>query len=239
MDNVVPFINATDPDIVALQEVYDGKGKNLETRFRTMDVLKQKLSQFPDSIFGRTLTDTEANNAAWGNAIFSKFPIKNSRNILFMNAPEKFPFGKSKDFHNVAQGMIEAELLINSKSVHVYSWHGVWDTHGGDSPQRDRMLEVILREVSSNKNVILAGDTNLNPTTRFVKKLKEELNLKSVFGNSLKSTFNMKHKNAEKTGYATAAVDMIFATKDLKVISKEMPKVDVSDHYPLTAVFEI
>jgi endonuclease/exonuclease/phosphatase family metal-dependent hydrolase len=52
-----------------------------------------------------------------------------------------------------------------------------------------------------------------------------------VFGEELKTTFNMKHK--DNPGYATAAVDMMFISPDIKVSEKACPEVDVSDHLPL------
>jgi endonuclease/exonuclease/phosphatase family metal-dependent hydrolase len=55
--------------------------------------------------------------------------------------------------------------------------------------------------------------------------------LTSVFGDSLKTTFNISRK--DNPGYATAAVDMMFVSSDIEVIEKACPAVDVSDHLPL------
>ncbi len=59
----------------------------------------------------------------------------------------------------------------------------------------------------------------------------------NVFKDELATTFNMKHK--VDPGYATAAVDMFFASSDIKIVSKSCPDDDVSDHKPLVVTIEI
>jgi endonuclease/exonuclease/phosphatase (EEP) superfamily protein YafD len=65
----------------------------------------------------------------------------------------------------------------------------------------------------------------------------EDAGVENIFGESLISTFNMKYKN--NPGYATAAVDMIFTGKGIHIVEKECLDADVSDHFPLTAIFEL
>jgi endonuclease/exonuclease/phosphatase family metal-dependent hydrolase len=64
-----------------------------------------------------------------------------------------------------------------------------------------------------------------------------ENSLLSVFGNSLATTFNMSQKT--NPGYATAAVDMLFISREIKVTSSECPQVNISDHLPLIATLEV
>jgi endonuclease/exonuclease/phosphatase family metal-dependent hydrolase len=47
----------------------------------------------------------------------------------------------------------------------------------------------------------------------------------------------MKYK--DDRGYATAAVDMIFVSSSTKILKKECPDVEVSDHLPLVVELEI
>jgi endonuclease/exonuclease/phosphatase family metal-dependent hydrolase len=63
-----------------------------------------------------------------------------------------------------------------------------------------------------------------------------EEHLTSVFGNSLTTTFNMRRK--ENPGYATAAVDLMYISNDLRVTGKDCPDVDISDHLPLVVTLE-
>ena len=47
----------------------------------------------------------------------------------------------------------------------------------------------------------------------------------------------MKHN--DKGGYATAAVDMIFVSPNIKIIEHDCPDVDISDHLPLVTTMSI
>ena len=65
-----------------------------------------------------------------------------------------------------------------------------------------------------------------------------ELNhLNSVFGDSLRTTFNMQRKTL--AGYAEAAVDIMWVSPAVKVLAKDCPQVAVSDHLPLWAELEV
>lgn len=58
-----------------------------------------------------------------------------------------------------------------------------------------------------------------------------------VFNDQITSSFNMRHK--ANPGYASAVVDMLFTSSDVKIVSKSVPEDDVSDHKPLLATIEI
>ena len=238
-DSALKFLRDENPVIAVFQEVYDGHETHSERRFRTMEILHEALPQFKYSAFGGTIIDHGNGHTPWGNAVFSKFPILSKKNVLFEDKIGDFNFVTRKDFQNVVQGMMGATIDIDGKKVDVYSLHGVWGTHGKDTEVRTAMGEKIIKSLNGITPLILAGDTNLNPTTEFVKNICQELSLTNLFGTELVSTFNLKHKDASATGYASAPVDMVFASPEFKVISKEMPQVDVSDHYPLKVLLEI
>ena len=101
--------------------------------------------------------------------------------------------------------------------------------------RRLQMGRIIAKEIQDKKTVILAGDFNLQPDTDTVKLITKHLT--SVFGSSLISTFNMKRKT--NPGYATAAVDMVFVSTDIRVLSAKCPQVEISDHLPLVCELEL
>lgn len=236
-DNLISFIREIEPDIMSLQEVFDSKNQQLEKRFRTIDEFKKEFPQYPFVVFEPTVVD-RISRAPWGNAIFSKFPITQHANYFFNGELEEYDLViHDPDPSSVTEGILEAQIDILGKNVYVYSWHGVWDRHGNDTPARDEMLKILTKAVKGKSPIILAGDTNLSPNTRFVKVLTEELNIQSVFGNSLVSTFNMRHK--KDPGYAIAAVDMVFVSPEFQIVKKELLTPDASDHYPLTVTLEV
>lgn len=238
-DAAIKFLKDENPDIAVFQEVYDGGSPSQEPRFRSMEVLHDALPDLKFSTFDGTIIDHGNGDLPWGNAVFSKFPIVGKNNVLFEGKVGDFDFVTRNDFQNVTQGMCGATIEIDGKKLDVYSIHGVWGTHGHDTPERTKMGATIINVLKGVSPLIIAGDTNLYPDTQFVKDVCENLKLTNIFGTELVTTFNMKYKDPEKTGYATSPVDMVMASPELTVVSKEMPLVDVSDHFPLKVIFEV
>lgn len=236
-DNLVSFIEVEKPDIIALQEVYDGHDKNLEKRYRTMEEFSKIFSNFlPYHIFGATVNDTSV-NVHWGNAIFSKFPIRASKTIFFDLPFTDYNFATDPDPRLAAEGMLEGEISLDKDNIFVYSWHGPWNNHGGDSKERFVMRDKIIESLKDKEKVILAGDSNMNNGTQVIKDIEEKLNLTNVFGDTLTTTFNMKRKNIPELAHES--VDKVFVTKNIKVLRKEMSMVDISDHHPLKVILEV
>lgn len=237
-DNLIEFIHQESPDILFLQEVYDGHDNSMEKRFRTMNEFKREFGDFlPHSAFGATVIDTGHSNIPWGQGIFSKYPLKNARTIFFDLPLTYYDFLIDADARLAAEGMLECEIDINGMSIFGYSWHGVWNNHGGDSPERTIMEHAIIENIGRKERVILAGDSNMRPDSTTIKNIGEKLNLQNVFAEELESTFNMLHKKNPELAHES--VDKLFVSKNITVVSHEMPKVDVSDHYPLKATLHI
>lgn len=235
-DNLISYIKAEKPDILALQEVYDGHDGSLEKRYRTMEEFANELGSFlPFNAFGATVLDSGV-NVTWGNAVFSKFPIINRKTIFFDLPYTEYSFTLDTDPRLAAEGMLECELDVDGRKAFIYSWHGVWDNHGNDSPSRFEMERVIVENLKDKQAVILAGDSNMRHKTKVIENIGKKLALENVFGDGLVSTFNMNRKT--QPFFAKESVDKIFLSPEFKVLEKEMPKVDVSDHYPLKVLLE-
>jgi len=236
-EEIVEFLNVQDPDILMLQEVFDGKDISLEKRFRAFSVLKNELGyQYSDfaPAFIENIGENQKINQ--GNAIFSKFAIKNSKTCFY-----DIPFGERIDQYeyfpitprNLQHVTVNlADQTQNELLLHVLNTQGIWGTHGEDTERRTEMGKVILSEIGNNQPLILAGDFNFNPDTKVAENISKKL--ESVFKTELVTSFNLARKDLVKDpGYATAAVDMMFVSNDIEIISKSCLKVDISDHLPL------
>lgn len=233
-DSAVSFIKKEDPDIIVMQEVYDGKDPKFEKRFRTMNIFKKEL-KYPYSVFSEALLDTRSiGNIDHGNAIFSKFPIINHQSFFFGVPYGKFDMEGSKDWQFEPTNMLHTIIDTDNSRLNVFNVHGIWGFDGKDNERRLKMSEIIADQIKDKENVILAGDFNVQPNTRTIQNIEQYL--KNVFKDELKTTFNMKHKN--NGGYATSVVDMVFVSKTLKIVDHYCPKVDISDHLPLVCVLE-
>ena len=112
----------------------------------------------------------------------------------------------------------------------------MYDLDGDNfSEARRKMSDTIIKNIQGKDNVILAGDTNAKPTNKAMRAVEDHLT--NVFGNDLTTTFNMRRK--ENPGYATAVVDLMYVSPNIRILDKVCPAVDISDHLPLIATFEI
>ncbi len=240
VDNAVKFLQKENPDIINLQEVYNGTGNKIDKRFRTLEILKEKLDHefhnFAPAF--RDISEKERVDADSGNAVFSRFPIKAAQTIFFDSSYGVLydPEEKPEEFPNLPRLLQRVVVEFSNFALNIYNVHGPWNLRGEkDTEKRLKMSEIITKEVANKNKVILAGDFNVRPQTKTIKNI--EVYLKNVFKNGLETTFNMKYKT--DPGYATAVVDMVFVSPDIQVVEYYCPQVDISDHLPLIAVFDI
>lgn len=235
-DEMLQFLKKEDPDILFLQEAYDGKNEALERCFRTIEILKKEL-QYSYYHFDPSILDIRTNGEKIpeGNAIFSKYP-------LFPRAPIFFdvPFGEYSEetTTNWAEWpalMQDVTATLDGKEIHLYNIHGPWGLGGGDNARRLTMSRIVVESVKDKPYVILSGDTNVRPETTTIQNIEKQL--RNVFKGELKTSFNMQQKT--NPGYAEAVVDHLLVSSDIKVLNHACPQVNISDHLPLVAVLKI
>jgi endonuclease/exonuclease/phosphatase family metal-dependent hydrolase len=215
-DSAVAFLKAQSADLIVLQEVFNGEDASLGARYRTMQVLREQLG-FPYEVFSPNY-DQPDKNADIGNAIFSRFPVV------------------AVDNHNQSYNLQHVVMSTTNDEIEVLNLHGPWDLDGDNfSSIRQEMSSRILQATKGKRRIVLAGDTNAKPTNKGIVAIGEQL--KSVFGYELTTTFNMLQK--DNVGYAFAAVDMMFVSKNIRIIEHSCPDVNISDHLPLVAILEI
>ncbi len=238
LDAAVEFLTAEKPDVVVLQEVHDGADPKLEPKYRTLEELTNRLGLPYHDFEPCLLVNRAEGKIPWGNATFSRFPIT-GREAIFFNGPFKEDYVEDKtgaNNLNMPHVLLGAKLETPAGEVNVYNLHGTWDLDGDNfSEKRRQMSEAVITAAKGKSNFIVAGDTNAKPTNQAMVNIEDHL--VSVFGHELTSTFNMSRK--DNPGYATAAVDMVYVSADIRVLAKSCPNVDVSDHLPLVVTLEI
>lgn len=237
-DKILKFLEKEKPDIVAFQEVYDGKNLNLPKNLRSIEVLKKNFQGWDYHFAPEFLAIREEGKIEIGNAIFSKFPIKN-KSITELNTPygEFQAIAANGDYSHHPKNIHWCEIEIDQQLYNFYNLHGIWGYDSTDTKARLKMSDIILDQARDKKRVILAGDFNIVPSSKTIRKIEQHLN--NVFKDELTTSFNLKRKDLVKSpGYATSVVDMIFVSDDIKVVDHYCPQVDVSDHLPLVCEFE-
>ncbi len=241
MDKIIAFIKKENPDILALQEVYDGSLRNgqlrgkdtkLDRQYRTIEVFKTQLPYKYFFFSPAFLDHRKIGTFEQGNALFSRYPIISTKTNFY-----DIPYGDSNeesstDFSTVPRNLQHSVIRLGKINLNVFNTQGIWGFDGRDNEKRLKMSKIIIREIMSKKQVILAGDFNVFPGTKTIKNI--EKHLINVFADELTSTFNTKRK--EKGEYATSVVDMIFVSREIKIQAHYCPSVDISDHLPLVCL---
>ncbi len=238
-DKIKAFIEKEKPDILALQEVYNGTG-DLADNLKSMEVLGNWLPSYENVFDAELLAARKEGKIDIGNAVFSKFEIKNSFRVELGRPYGEYPVpSPNGDYSQYPKNIQCVDIDVGGAGLRVCNLHGLWDLDGDkDSHERLEMSRIIVEQIKDSERVILAGDFNVKPNTETIGNI--EKNLVNVFKNDLETSFNLKRKNLNKfPGYASAVVDMVFVSEDLKVVSKRCPDVDVSDHLPLLVELEV
>lgn len=238
-DRINDFLKKENPDILCIQEAYNSNNKKLAKSLRSIDALKEILPSYRYHFAPELLDARKEGKIPIGNAIFSRFSITKTDTVFY-----DIPYGEYEDFlknnnkHFVSllpKNLEYIKVKINSMELNVFNTHGIWGQDGKDTKRRLQMGETIVNQIKDKKNVILAGDFNLSPTTQTVRNI--EKHVKSVFSKELQTTFNVKLK-PHRGNFATSVVDMIFVSKHIQILKKYCPNVDISDHFPLVCIFD-
>lgn len=224
-NEAVKFLQEEDADIITLQEVTD---KNFED-------LRKKLSYKYFYWEPSLIHPTKAGDIPIGNVIFSKYPITSTKTTFYDRPLSKIVLFNPKTGHLIPRNLLHAEIDVNSTTLNVFTTHGVWGRDDRDNSQRTKMVKIAVNKIQRLKNVILAGDFNVDQKTQAIALIEDSL--KNVFKNELITSFNLNWKKEQ--GFATSVVDFIFVSSNIKVLDHHMPEVNISDHMPLVATLEL
>lgn len=237
LDAATEFIKNENPDIFCLQEVYNGLDKSQPASFRSIELLTAAFPEYHYFFSPELFSDTPVGKIDVGNAIFSKLPFTKTEThffgIPYGEHPQK-PTNKdwSKNPKNMQLVEISLDETFGKKTTTICNLHGVWGLDGGDNPARLAMSAVIVDQIKNRPHTLLMGDFNVKPNTQTITAIEQHMT--NVFRDELTTSFNLKHKDLQAhPGYATAVVDMFFASPDWEIVAKAVPNVDVSDHLPL------
>jgi len=234
-ENITRLIQRENPDILCLQEAFNGD-IHQPINFQSITRLRALLPHYHYYFSPELFEIWPQGQGDQGNVIFSRFPITEEKTVFLHSSYKRiFRPEKEDDFSHYPKNIQHVTIPLNEVSLHVFNLHGIWGRGGEDTPERLRMSNIIVNEIKGKDPAVLMGDFNLKPHTKTIGLIEERMT--NVFGNTLTTTFNMKHKT--NPGYATAVVDMFFISSNISVISKTSPDDDVSDHLPFIVTIEV
>ncbi len=233
--NIERFIKHENPDILCLQEVFNGDERQ-PLSFQSIKRLKALLPEFFLYYSPELFEIWPHGQGDGGNAIFSRFPMSEEKTVFLHEEYRKILRPRREDdFSHYPKNLQSVVVTVDGKSLHVCNLHGIWGLDGTDTKERLRMSKLIVKEIKKKHPLVLMGDFNLKPNTETIQNI--EGHLTNVFAGEMTTSFNMEHKT--NPGYATAVVDMFFASPDIHIVAKRVPTDDVSDHLPLLVTIEL
>ena len=224
VDRIAQLIKEEKADIVAIQEVDRGveRSKKIDIITKLADLTGMTYA------FGKTI---DYQGGEYGNALLTRFPIFEERNVLFKKISEA-----------EQRGVLLLVLGIAGEEILVANTH--FDSQGNDSLRVASVSELknILKAYSS-RPTILCGDFNDIPSSRVVTQLKEEyLDAWELAGTWEGFTFpaDIPKKrinyvftnNSRKPDSTSTAVH-------LRALSAHVVRSLASDHVPLLVEFEL
>ncbi len=223
LQKIVSLAKENNPDVITLQEV--DQSSVMSGNFNQFDFLDIKLD-YPHKYFAPSCSVVLKNKKIFvsGNAIFSKYPLKNCKAFNF-----DFSFPTER------QGFVVADLeLPDSRILTITSIHLVWiDWVRLNS--RARQLNLIQRVVTERKNPhVIAGDMNCGLSSK-------ETSLRSFVNNLELNVPEPKNRNTatSPSWNPNKRIDWVFVSKEMNFISYKTLQQKVSDHLAILAEISI
>lgn len=195
-------------DIVGLNEVIGGY------RFLGLGSQPRKLARltgFKNRFFAKAITIPRG---AYGNALLSRYPILEAERI-------KIPYPSKRN----GMGHYEKRCILKA---HLANGYTVLVTHFGLNRDEQENAVAAVLENLTEKKCILMGDFNVQPDNDVLSPIRERMrDTAGLLGNA---AFSFPSDSPKKK------IDYIFVSKDIELISAEIPPITASDHRPYVAV---
>ncbi len=235
-DNLTQYLKSEQADIVMMQEACVNSGSGLLQYLTTAASLKKMLDypyaeqqlQYGEKVGQETLS--------LANAMLSRFPLINKSVVWLQgNGPGAIDNANPASFPDAPRNLLHCQMDINDQLYNLITLQGVW---APDSNVTDGQLaqgKVPADYIKDKPNIILSGDFNVKEGSQPISLIEQYLT--NIFVGERKSSFNMKHKT--NPGYATAVVDFVFTSPDLKVTDHYTADADVSDHQSQVVILDL
>ena len=197
-----------DPDIVGLNEMRN------ESDHPEYDAQVKRLSELTGMkyyYFAQAIVFP--GRGPYGNGLLSKHPIVKAETVMIPD-----PEVKKYDGYYETRCVLRAELE-NGMTVLV--------THFGLNPDEQDNAVATIMGLLPNERFILMGDFNLRPDAPALAPIYEKMTDAAVKFNEEKFSFPSDTPDRK--------IDYIFVSRDLDVVSADIPAIVASDHRPHVA----
>lgn len=210
-DVMAKAILACDPDIVGLNEIR-GEGPHPDYTAQT-----EKLAELTGMSYYHFAPAIQLAEGPYGNAFLSKIPIVSAETVMIPDLVDK---SGAPYFETRCILKVKLENGVTVLVIHM----GLSD--GEQLEAVKTVLETIV-----DKKCILMGDFNTTPDDPKLIPIREKMTDSAVCFDAPKLSFPSDAPDRK--------IDYIFVSKDITVLSADIPEIVASDHRPHVAELEV
>ena len=199
------------PDVVGLQEM---RGAGDRADFEAQTEKLAELTGYKYFYFAKAI-DVGVNNP-YGNAILSKIPIERAETALI---PDPIPDPAGEDY--------ETRCVLRAR---LQGGVTVLVSHFGLNLDEQENAVATVMELIEDEKCILMGDFNAYPDNEVLNPIRERMiDTECVF---------TEPRLSFPSDAPDRKIDYIFVSRDVKVLSADIPPIVASDHRPHVAEIE-
>lgn len=204
-------IKKCDADIVGLNEI---RGEGTHPDFQAQTEILSSLTGLKNHYFARAIN---FKYGPYGNAFISKYPIISAQTI-------PIPDPEVKKYN----GYYETRCLLKAKLSNGLT---VLVAHFGLNPDEQENAVKTVVENLENEKCVLMGDFNVLPDNEVLKPIRERMKDTAELFDEEKFSYPSDNPNRK--------IDYIFVSKDINVVSADIPAIVASDHRPYSTEIDI
>lgn len=229
MDNLIPYLQKEDFDILCFQEVSGG-----DLSFHKDNTFQRIIDLGYDGEICVNWRLKGNPHAFIGNATFFKpsFTLLEKKDI-WLNDYKEIEDREKRDPRNDPRAPLSVILEKNGIKLHVVNAHLAWTPDAEDSEEKIRQGRMFYDYLETIRSpFIIAGDFNVEKHTEVVSMInKVGRNLTSE--NNIQNTLNPRLHKASHLFPPGLAVDYMYVSENIKVQSFEVLDTNLSDHLGL------
>lgn len=228
--NIANYLKENPAGIISLQELtVNHKG---QTENNTPEYIAKQLG-YNHCIGGEDFTE-DGEKRWFGNAIFSKYPIKSHRQSWINE-----PIGTG-GFDDEYRTYLEAVLDIDGEDLIVATTHMSYTHEFHVTERKQEETDKLVKELVKvgDKKLIFSGDLNAIPGSYTIEQVGGIL--QSAGPESDEKTWTTKpfsYQGFEETGL-NWRLDYVFTSSELNVLSSVAEQTEFSDHLPIRTELE-
>ena len=207
-DMMEQAIRTCGADIVGLNEMYGaGEAEGFEAQ---VQILAERMGYY--YYFAQTIEVFKNQSSPYGNGLISRFPIK-SAEVIRIPDPEVRQY----------KGYYESRCILKAE-IEVGDGLTVCVSHFGLNPDEQENAVATLTANLAPERCIAMGDYNVTPHKPVLAPIREVLFDTADLFDGEKLSFPSDEPRCK--------IDYMFTSRDLKVLSADIPAIVASDHRP-------